>query len=320
MRFIFILSLTIFFPQLSNAQFDELMSDPATMAPQQEIFLTPELPEPGESVTASLNTNVIEGEIVWLLNGLEIENSQNLREVDFTASGAGNADVIRAVVSRDGLVLANLEKTITPRHVDIIIEPQTHSPEFYRGRSLASPGSLVNATVLISGINDYSNLIFNWRLDLDVIGNGRSLGRNAVSFETGIRPDPLLSVEVFDLNGNKIAADTMIIANEQPFIKFYVASTLLGLNNTPINGTWNMVSNTGTLRAVPYNIDSRVYNNPDIIEWEIDGTQYNNTGSNPYEITLQKNSDGGGRSQLNFHVRDTRDLLQGGRANININL
>jgi hypothetical protein len=320
MRFIFILSLTILIPQLSNAQFDDLMSESATMAPQQEIFLTPELPEPGEGVTASLNTNVMEGEIVWLLNGLEIENSQNLREVDFTASGAGETDVIRAVVSRDGLVLANLEKTITPRHVDIIIEPQTHSPEFYRGRSLASPGSLVNATVLISGINDYSNLIFNWRLDLDVIGNGRSLGRNAISFETGIRPNPLLSVEVFDLNGNKIAADTMIITNEQPFVKFYVTSTLLGISNTPINGTWNMVSNTGTLRAVPYNIDSRVYNNPDIIEWEIDGSQYNNTGSNPYEITLQKNSGSGGRSQLNFHVRDTSDLLQGGRANININL
>ena len=79
-----------------------------------------------------------------------------------------------------------------------------------------------------------------------------------------------------------------------------------------------LVGNSATIQAEPYNLDLRVYNNPAIHEWEINGRSAGNVGSNPYEVTLQRVGIPG-VSNLNFHVRDTEQILQGAQNGVQIN-
>ena len=73
-----------------------------------------------------------------------------------------------------------------------------------------------------------------------------------------------------------------------------------------------------SLKAEPFNLDSRVYNNPDVSEWELNGQTTSNGGGNPYEVTIQRTGETGS-ANLNFHVRDTPQILQGAESNIRIN-
>jgi hypothetical protein len=60
-----------------------------------------------------------------------------------------------------------------------------------------------------------------------------------------------------------------------------------------------------------------VYNNPDIAQWKINSSVSQNQGSNPYQITFQPTGVAES-ARLGFHVRDTTDVLQGARDNIQV--
>ena len=287
-----------------------------------EITIKPSFPEPGETVTANVSSyaQMVKGSnFIWILDGIEVPNSKNKNSVTFTAGEDNVAQKLSAVFQTpDGRqVVADFD--FLPRYLDIIIEPQTHVPSFYLGRPLPSVGSLVNATFLISGVESYSDLLFTWRMGREVVSEGAVRGMNYVSFETSLDPNIILTVEARDTNGEMVASEIVSIPSAEPFIKFYESNALLGLANKPVNGALTMLGNIATLRSEPYYLDSRTYNEPDLLEWKVDGVLYPNQNQNPYEVTLEKNS-ATGRSQLNFHVRDLSQLLQGARGGVGINL
>ena len=60
-------------------------------------------------------------------------------------------------------------------------------------------------------------------------------------------------------------------------------------------------------------------NDPDILEWKINNQIFNNTNSNPYEITLESGNTAG-QAELEFHVRDRKEVLQGVEDSVDINI
>ena len=83
-------------------------------------------------------------------------------------------------------------------------------------------------------------------------------------------------------------------------------------SNTPTIG------NTMTIQAEPFFLDTRVYNDPDVAEWEINSLKTDNGARNPYEITLQR-AVTAGQTNVNFHVRSLQEVLQGSEDSITIN-
>ncbi len=290
--------------------------------PELSIELQPEFPQPGETITATLNDyagGTYGSSITWVLDNQELTNSKNQRRAIITAGVSGKQQVLKVVLSRPDGGNRVVSKNIKPAYLDIVIEPQTRVPDFYLGRALPSIGSQVNATALISGEGfRNTDLVYTWKINREVVEGGPIRGRNQVSFTTPMGSNAILSVQVTELSGAVIANRAILIPSVEPKVIFYEVNTLFGISQRPVTSSLSLIGNSVVVRAEPYNLDSRVYNNPTIHEWKIDNVSSGNTSGNPYEVTLQRQGFPG-TSNIEFHVRDTVQLLQGAKASMKIN-
>jgi hypothetical protein len=126
-----------------------------------------------------------------------------------------------------------------------------------------------------------------------------------------------LTLQVAELDGTVLARRSILVPSVEPVIHFYTVSPLFGISNRAAS-TVPLISNSVIVQAEPYYLDSRVYNEPAFIEWKIGGTKTINPNNNPYEITLER-SGVFGATNLDFHVRDTKQVLQGAKGTTRIN-
>lgn len=319
MRLFFILFFLLFSTTASTAyaqlDFYEMIN------PDLLLRSEPEYPGPGENVTISLNEyedDTYGATITWLYNGQVVAEANNRRSVVVNAGALNTETTVEAVLNKTSGDQEILSTTIKPIYLDINIEAQTRVPEFYIGKALPSVGSMVNAKALVNDGTIRTDLVYTWRLNRDVLEEGPIRNRNQVSFATPMGNRALLSVEAAEPSGNILARKTIALPSVVPSISFYEVSSLFGMKQKPVNNEFILVGNSTTLQAEPYNLDIRVYNNPDIAQWEINGSTSQDQGNNPYQITFQ--STGVAESaRLGFHVRDTTTVLQGARDTIQVN-
>lgn len=320
MKLIMCLSLVLF-SVLSSPAHAQFNTSSITQ-PQLEIVLEPEFPEPGEIITASLNDyagGVYGSTVVWSLDGVKIPESTNQRKTSLTAGSAGETQNLTITLLKPGGGSSVITKDITPVYLDIIIEPQTRVPTFYQGRALPSLGSMVNATALINGDGvNTNNFVYTWTIGRVVIDQGPLRGRNKVSYTTPMGKSAVMSLKVTNLQGETVARKSILIPSVTPTISFYEVSALLGTNNQDISNNFYLSGDSTSILAEPYNLDLRVYNEPDIHTWSVDGYKSYYEGGNPYEVNIQR-VEGYKRSFLEFHVRDTTQILQGAKNTIVIN-
>lgn len=310
---ILILAIIILF-SFTDAVFAQMGNN--GLSPESGIEINPPFPQPGDSIKATINdySGYINGAIIkWYLNDEEIENSLNQRQVNLVIGFNTNKQTLKAVIIRPNNTQQIHQKIITPAYLDIIIEPQTRVPSFYKGRPLPSIGSTINATALIAsdGFKD-PDLIYNWKVNNKVIGGGSLRGQNQVSFVTPLGKDVVVSVEVSELDGHIIASRSVILMLVEPEIKFYEVNPLFGIKEKTIADQVRLLGKGLTIKAEPYYLDINVYNNPAINKWDFSGGNYEKTNSNPYEVTVSR------AGNLSFHVRDTKQVLQGAESAINI--
>lgn len=304
----------------SHAQFD------SSVASQEAIIeLTPFYPEPKSEFTASLNDYSLPAQvsaITWKVNNIVVPEAKNQRTVTLTAGGLGKSTVVEAVIELAGSgVTKTVRKEITPIYLDIIVEPQTRTPSFYLGRALPSLGSTINLSAIVSGASvPQSNLLYTWRVNNIVIEGGSQRGRNKTSAPIPYGQGVLISLDVAKLDGRLLATKNIQVRTVSPKIYFYESSSLYGLKNKPLTNI-SMLGDSVVVQAEPYNLDIKTYNYPDHLTWNIDGNESPNSfNKNPYEITLAR-PEGyfTGTSNINFHVRNLSQILQGAEGDFTIN-
>lgn len=297
----------LLFPFAGLAQFGINPSGFGNVEP--ELTFNPRSPEPGEEVEVEIQ-NLISSlrgsSIEWFVDGALQEGSSNQSDLTFTAADLGDSTTVTAVISQIDGSIKRIESSTEPQYFDIIIEPQTHTPDFYIGRALPSVGSQVNVTVLING-NINSDLVYNWRINGDLIQGSSGLGMYTTSFEMPLDTRVFLSLSISDLRGEQIAQKSVVVPNVTPSLYFYEVHPLYGVSQNSYDQVI-LTGDSATLLAAPYNVDKRVYNNPDIADWRINGQDVRTSG-NPYEITLSRNFDGG-TSQVSFQLQSISNLLQ----------
>ncbi len=317
MKYVFLALVIIFTPLIfAQAQISSsLVNQVAT------IDLLPLYPAPGEAFTASLNDYSLSGSassIRWEVDGEVIAAAQNTRTVSLTAKEVGESMVVSATISLSTGGTMTVRKTITPVFLDIVVEPQTRTPSFYQGRALPSIGSTINATALLEGYpTAMSDLLFTWRVNNTVIDGGSLRGKNKISFETPIGQLVLLTLDVSKTNGEVVMRKTIEVLSVRPVVYFYETSSLYGLKTKPLTSV-SLIGTSASVQAEPYYLDILTYNNPELLEWEIDGNKSSESAGNPYEITVARDA-GTGVSNVNFHVRNLTQLLQGGESAFRVN-
>lgn len=287
------------------------------------LKLDPAFPRPGEEVKVELidQGSVNYGSAIsWYYGGTLLTDAANQRNIVVTAGSLGSSATIQAVLTSPGGTQEVTKSVIKPVYVDIVLEPQTYVPPFYLGRAVPSINSIVNATALITDGTDIggANYFYRWQLNQTVLEGGPLRGGSRVSFEMPMGDSAVLILQVTDLKGQTVAERGIEIKSVAPRLSFYEISSLYGVSNRALqNNNTPLVGSSMTIRAIPYYLDSRTYNSPDIIEWSLGGSPVENNTSNPYNITLQ-GSTPGTRTDVGFHVRSLTQVLQGTRDKITI--
>jgi len=316
--FLFV-SLLLILPAVSLAQ-----GFGATLGGQQNsLVIEPAYPAPGDIVEVQLNDyagGLFGSRITWYYNGEVVADSTNQRTVEVVAGNLGQAGTVEAVLTPANGAPQTLRTSFTPSVLDVIIEPQTRVPDWYHGRALPSLGSQVNATALAfdgSGVAPES-LVYTWQVNGQVLDGGPVRGKYKASFETPRGNSVLLSVTASRPNGEIIASKVKAVATTMPELRFYEQHSLFGSQVFPLRSSAPLVGNTMSVLAEPFYLDTRVYNNPDVSVWDINGIETDNGTRNPYEITLQRSA-AAGQVELNFHVRSLQEVLQGVEDSVRIN-
>lgn len=318
MRFLLFLCLFLITPISAGAQF----SASNLLETNLSITSQPEHPAPGETVELSLNDyggSVYGAAVEWYINDVSIPNSSNQRNITINVGEVAEKSTVKAIFTRSDGSKTTLTKTFEPIYTDIIVEPETHVPGFYSGRALPSVGSTVQLTAILdNGAPMGKDFVYLWRVNQKVLEGGPIRGRNRISFVMPQDSYSIVSLQVSRPDGSILSKRSTIIYATEPQIHFYEVNALYGTEIKSLPN-FNMIGNSATLKAEPYYLDSRTFNTPNLLEWSINNQKTTGDSTNPYTLTLEKTGQPG-RAVLNFHVRNTTSLLQGGRKSININI
>lgn len=278
------------------------------------ITAEPNFPGPDTPITLTANDYSLPIKTVgfrWFVDGKLLTDAVNERSIQLTSKALGENTNVKLVASLVGGGSVTATRILKPIYLDIIVEPQTRVPAFYAGRALPSIGSTVNATALING-NGISpqNLVYVWRVNRTVLQGGSIRGKNTTSFTMPSGRFATLGVEVYTVSGDKIAERLINVQNIDPKLFFYETNDLYGLAEKAIMEPITLIGDSVTVRAEPYYLDLKTFNNPDFYEWKIANYIVTNNQNNPYEVTLASQG-GSGTTAVKFHVRNTVQLLQG---------
>lgn len=305
-------------PLLAQAQ----IGDSGVMQ-NASIVLKPAYPAPYSTFSASLDDYALPGQttsIFWRINGSVIPGYNNRRTIELTTMGAGEQMTIEAILELSDKQNFSLVKSFTPIYLDIVVEPQTRTPAFYLGRGLPSIESQVNLRAIINGVNIPSqNLVYSWQVNDQFIDGGGTRGRNSALITVPRGRTFLVNLIVTRLDGQELIKQTLRLPSVEPEIHFYEKTALYGLNPKALSAL-NITGNSATVTAEPYHLAIETYNQPGLLEWEVDGKKSTVSNNNPYEITLARPAgEGRGSSQVNFHVRNLEKLLQGVEDGLRVN-
>ena len=321
--------LTLLFATAPNLTWAQIsgptdFSNLVTNQTATEVFLEfqPEFPEPGSTFTVRVNDYALVEQAIgyrWYIDGKILPEATNRRLQTFTAVEANQEMKIEVGIITAGGRETRFSRTLKPMHLDIIIEPQTRIPAFYRGRALPSAFSTVNAVALVNGGEvDPRNLSFTWNLDNKVLEDGVIFGRPTVSFKMPQGQAAILSVTISDRSGMSLARKVWQIPVLEPRLFFYEINPSLGLKPRRLTSPTHIIGPVLNLRAEPFYLDLNTFNNPDHLEWKLDGQPIELAGGNPYDLTLSPTPGTRGTSRLELHVRNLTQLLQGVKGQIMI--
>ena len=268
---------------------------------------------PFSEVTASLNDyaqTAQTNKIYWKIDGKSVPEFNNQRSVKLTLKNVGETTNVQVFVENANKQTVSAKRTINPIYLDIIVEPQTRTPSFYKGRALPSYGSTVNLTAMINGNINNTDYVYNWYLNDIHLDKGSVVGKYKTSAVLGMEDYNTVTLSVSKATGELLAKRIIEIAPVEPELHFYEVNALYGINKNPIINSFNLIGNSAIIRAEPYYLDIKTYNKPQYVEWKVDGIRSPNRNNNPYEATLARPG-GTGKSKVGFHVRNLDNILQG---------
>jgi hypothetical protein len=274
----------------------------------------PKFPGPNESVQVSLNAysiNTTGARVTWYVDDKKLEYSQNERSIRVTTGDIGEKTTVRAVISFPNGNQLPLSVTFSPVDVHVILEASTYVPLFYLGRALPSESSLVRAIAIpLMGTNvDVKTLSYAWKHNGSALFGGPVKGKQSIELRMPKYQGDVLTVEVFDERGKVLGNKAIVLNPSEPLLRFYEDNPLRGMNHRAIQGSFTLIGEEATIRAVPYFMDTDMNTNTVSFEWLLDGMVVR-SNSEPNTVTLRKIGVGGGEASLDLRVLLKRTMPQ----------
>lgn len=316
----FIALVAIFGASIGSAGTAEAQS--SVFGGGSSLIASPHYPEPNQSVRLELNDfslNTQGASYRWFVNGSEVTAAKNQRTFTTTVGELGTKTVVevRTTLANGASVPATI--TLTPIRIDMLIEADTRTPSFYIGRALPSSGSLTRVTVLpfTSSGNQPGAYSYIWRVGETVVDGGSRVGKNSVTFRSGFERNVEVGVDILDGTGQLVATKTIFVPMSDVVLHFYQIDPLQGVIERAFSKQHIFVGDEMRVRAEPYYLDTTLAANNRFTEWKLNGARIENPSEDAQEIVLRKTGVRGSFN-LEFHIRNLRQLLQGVKDSVTL--
>lgn len=251
------------------------------------IVSNPRHPAPLSEVRLSLNdynTSTIGASTYWFVDGVELVDMRNERSITLTSGALGEETVVRAEMRSATLPTISMTHTIRPIEIDIILEADTYTPNFYKGRALPTPESSVRAFAYVHTGDGTSPdaLAYKWKFGETVLSGGPVKGKYQVDITVPRLNGGRLSVEVYTAEGELIGTEYVVVGSVKPLLLFYEYSPLHGLIQKTSSDTLTVSAPNTTLYAEPYFLNTQNITNDATFTWKVRGREvpYFNTQPN----------------------------------------
>jgi len=295
------------------------------------ISLSPEHPQPGQQVTATVSVaseDVRAATIVWLLNSALEEQGPGQTTFTFTAGSVNTSQTIGVLVkTRSGQTLSKT-LTIRPSQVTLVWEADTYTPAFYRGRALYSSGSTIRVEAIPYFVNiqgrryDASELIYTWSRNITVLGNQSGVGRSSlVTQGPKFFGTDIISVEVSTPDGTQVARSAAQIRTIDPTVTLYERDPLLGtLYFRAITSSYTFGgSSQFEVQAVPYFMDAKNENSDALqYSWRVNNTSVAGLREAPSILNIRLDSEEDIDTRINVVIDHARHLLQTAKGSLRV--
>lgn len=303
---------------LCHAQFS---ADP--LGGGSNLAVTPRYPEAGQLVKIELNDysiNTAGASFTWFVDGKEVTGAKNERSMTFTAGQIGDKNTVSVRTTLSGGAVVTATTVIAPVRIDLLVEADTLTPTFYAGRALPSSGSPIRVTAIpfLGDGKSPAAYSYIWHVGENVVAGGSRLGKNSVTFASGFERTVRVSVDIIDSNGKTLASKALAVPISNAELHFYEVSPLQGLIERALDKNYIFVGDEIRVRAEPYFVDRTLLAQNPLIEWKLDNQTITNPNSDPQEIILRRQGEHGSFN-LEFHIRNLHQLLQGVKDSITIN-
>lgn len=316
----FLVALSIL-PSIVVAQSIPGISNPVT------VSLIPENPRPNDSVTVmiqSFSVDLDSALITWTVNGKKVASAVGQKSYSLNAGVLGSISRVDVSVTSPGVSVTG-SVIVRPADVSLLWESDTYTPPFYRGKALHSYNGSFRITAIpeLMGSGgkmlDSKDLIYTWKKNGTIIADSSGYGKNQfVSSQTSyLREGEDVTVEVSAPRDTLVASRSITIRPTVPKILFYEKNGLYGeLYNRALTSRFALSADEVTLTIEPYffSISDKRASNMSYI-WKLNNREVPDF-TNESEITLRREDDQAGRSELSVVLQNRNKLLQGAKGDI----
>ncbi|MFA5736676.1 MAG: hypothetical protein WC893_00725 [Candidatus Paceibacterota bacterium] len=305
--FIFFILLQISFPTLVFAV-REIESSGNFIAE-----VRPENPSPGERVIITLKSfgfNLQGNFINWYLDNKLQDSYTNKKQFSFFVGKAGTSNQVKIIIKNNQY---QMSKTLIfePAEVNLVWQAGTEVPNFYRGKALPTPESLIKIWAIPNIINSSGkktlseNLSYRWYINGNLVSNSSGIGRN--TFLTSANKDfteKIINVLVSDSSNNLVAENSLSIKPQAPKIIFYESKPLEGIDyNNALSNNLTLINQEITIKAQPYFFGLNQIGQPSF-SWLLNNQKFTPPNDNSL-VTFRYKPETEGLSKINLVVANS---------------
>ncbi|MBI2030834.1 hypothetical protein HYT05_04390 [Candidatus Kaiserbacteria bacterium] len=289
----------------THAQSDNFFVSPDPDA-TVSLTMTPKNPSPGDtvhlSVTGGSRVDLQNSTITWYQNGKNISKGIGITSIDIKAGVLGTKlDMGVQVDSPDGGSAAS-SLSIIPTHIDLLVDSDSYTPPFYRGRALPSAGTQMRMQALVyfkrtdGSFVPPNSIVYTWSENGQIIGKVSGKGRQNVTL-----PSPVLygtsviTVNAVSNDGLFSGSASIRISSIEPILALYENHPLFGFMYHQAMGEKTSIPDSETtFAAVPYFADIKNPNDPRLrYNWTVNGSVVPTDTTRPSEITINADKSDG---------------------------
>lgn len=293
------------------------------------LSITPEYPNPGDTVTARLSsyvTNLDKANLTWSVNGEKKLSGVGKKSFSFTLGKLGSNTLLSVDVQTIDRQSFTKSLNLSASEIDLLWEAvDSYTPPFYKGKTLVSREGTFKVVAIPSIVSgavtvNPNNLSYTWEKD----GNGQTeasgWGKNYFTFKNSYLDEfNEISVKVSDIFGNVNTKTKTVLQTFKPKIVLYKKSIVGGIDLSRSLGNGHLLDKAGeTLVAAPYFLSPKNLISPNLqLNWSINNQPARASGLKN-EIRLKGEEGTRGEALIKINISNNDTLFQSVEKEINV--